>query len=1200
VKSNRLSPHVFLTPIALLLLQALPARNPAAAPPGAAPPAPSSDALRSPEAADSTGAAGSPDSLTVPAPAVGKGRSWLGRTLTWRDLLWEEQRFRLAPGTLRYDLSYGFLDPGSETLLLEGARLGRGRDYRIEYRRGSLLLGPDYRGGGSYFITYRRRPVRLSPSYRLRSPEGYEVVEAAPREARAETPDGGPLPSLPPGLRVAGSKTISVEGGSGRSVNLDQALKASIQGELASGVNVNALLSDENLPIQPEGNTEELENIDKVFVEVEGKGARAQLGDMTFRNDWSRFTPVERTFQGVQGELRKGDWSVLSGVARSRGEYETVEFRGEEGLQGPYELLEVRRLNDVVILAGTEKVWLDGERLTRGENHDYVMDYDAGTITFTPRRPITRDSEITIDYQFTTESYQRGSFWSETTGKAGAALRWNALYFREQDDEGDPRAITLSEEDRAALASAGDDPTAALSSGVERVPVGEGSYVRVPADSIPGLPEHYAFVETGGEYRLDFTRVPAGEGDYGLDGLSTSGRKVYAFVGAGGGDYVIGKEIPLPLRHEVAAVALEGQAGGLLRWKGEGDLSVLDRNTVSDRDDGDNTGGALRLQAQLDPWAEGEAEPSWGALRLGGAFERVGADFVSLTKTREGFFYRDWNLEEAERKEGESVAEVEAGWRKGDWGRLRGSYGRLDRSGEAESDRMGLGLDLGSSRERRTALEVLRSDTETGRDSLAASARRTRWTTETAYGFWELVPSVRVERERYYQLYRDDRPDTGRTYVRQIYRLERRNPGRFSFGLGHERRDTDRLLPDGSDWSPSRSYRRWDLNVSYRLSGLSGRLELNHRETAFLGGSARAREKVDLARAEVEVSPLRSWFRSDLSYEINRTRERTLQKAVVFVGENQGSFNQAGEEVGKNRGDYNVVFLPGEDRLPVREVKADLHLGFEDREARASGGLRSWLRANASLNQYLSVVERSTTDRTLELYLLNPSLLQRNDVTVFGRVYFRQDLRLLRAVPDRDLLLRFEREDVEDNRFEGVSEETLLERETARFDQAFSEHWTGQAEVELTRRRRTSDQPSLSRGQLYDVRSRRGKLTGGYRFNRSWRTELESEVELREDDPSGTRQTLLSLAPSLSATPRSGLAVFAQYRLVHTDSRETSRGKPFFFTEQGALQTWSVNAQLRLSRHIVLSLNYFGRREKDVFGTFDTFHDFKAESRASF
>jgi hypothetical protein len=50
-------------------------------------------------------------------------------------------------------------------------------------------------------------------------------------------------------------------------------------------------------------------------------------------------------------------------------------------------------------VSGSERVYVNGTLLKRGENNDYTIDYNAGEIVFTPLFTIT-EMRIAIEYQF--------------------------------------------------------------------------------------------------------------------------------------------------------------------------------------------------------------------------------------------------------------------------------------------------------------------------------------------------------------------------------------------------------------------------------------------------------------------------------------------------------------------------------------------------------------------------------------------------------------------------------------------------------------------------------------------------------------------------------------------------------------------------------------------------------------------------------
>jgi len=58
-----------------------------------------------------------------------------------------------------------------------------------------------------------------------------------------------------------------------------------LAGKLAQDVDVTAALTDENSPIQPEGTTQTLREVDKVFVEIKHPQYTATLGDFNLQID---------------------------------------------------------------------------------------------------------------------------------------------------------------------------------------------------------------------------------------------------------------------------------------------------------------------------------------------------------------------------------------------------------------------------------------------------------------------------------------------------------------------------------------------------------------------------------------------------------------------------------------------------------------------------------------------------------------------------------------------------------------------------------------------------------------------------------------------------------------------------------------------------------------------------------------------------
>ena len=61
----------------------------------------------------------------------------------------------------------------------------------------------------------------------------------------------------------------------------------------------------------------------------------------------------------------------------------------------------------MIILAGSEKVFIDGEQMVRGYDNDYIIDYNLAEITFNNKVVITQFTRIRVDYEFFDQNYSR-------------------------------------------------------------------------------------------------------------------------------------------------------------------------------------------------------------------------------------------------------------------------------------------------------------------------------------------------------------------------------------------------------------------------------------------------------------------------------------------------------------------------------------------------------------------------------------------------------------------------------------------------------------------------------------------------------------------------------------------------------------------------------------------------------------------------
>lgn len=1087
---------------------------------------------------------------------------------------------------VRVALAHAYLVPGSERVTHGGVVLARD-EYLINYHLGTIRIESPLPEDATVVVSYRRQPFFFDPVYSLRKvelsdPDRPEIPEerapVAPAEGRRDATRN---------LSFGGTKSVSFTLGSNRGTSLDQTLQATIEGNLTPTIKVRALLSDNNLPIQPEGNTEELEYLDQVYVEIEGTNAKATLGDFGFANRISTFSPFTRQLKGVSGEAWSRSGKVTFAGATSKGVFRTVKFRGTTGLQGPYELLSASRNTGEVVIAGTERVYLDGVELQRGQNRDYVIDYDQATITFTPRRLITRDSEIAVDFEASQEKYDRAALLSAAqTESLPGGVELQVLFARERDNKDRPRNVALDESERAVLREAGDDAGAAVTGGVVPTQPGKGEYVFVPADSIG--PDRYAFQDSTGNFNVSFVEVGVGAGDYKLGGISSAGRVYYEWVGAGRGNYVVGKSLPLPESLDLLT-ARARRDGERLELDVEWNVSDYDRNLFSPLDDDDNTGDAGRARFAV-------KDVPAGAVKLGLAatVSTLEDRFTSFDKARPSYFYRDWNLENVALVGREVLGEVETSVSRGP-SRLRYGFGRLDRDDFEGTKHEGLlGIQSGAAADR--AASVRAFDTRTERSEEVRTRRHA--TARAAFGLWHVTPEVVYGAEEY----REDRaaaPDSGLAYRLIGARLASRNLDQVSLGVDLETRDTEEIDALTGGWRDTRRDETVTLSAaSQHYRAVRGEVLVTRRiEESFVFGDKRT---TDLARLKGSVRVERIGVRSDVDYEISQNQTRILERSVVLVGEGKGDYNAQGELVGKGKGDYTLVFSPTTDTEPTHSVDLNWRLVWRWEGSADGDDWLSWIKRNVSLDQTVRVREETSFEPAWKVYFMNPSALQRNDATLQGTASIRQDWSLLNGTTGTSLTVRYRREDDEENRFEGLREERFSGEHAVRLSRSLSQRFTGTAEAARGVTRRRGIGLPVGTGSQYDVTSFSGLGGLGLRFSAGSSADIDVKFTVQEDDESAARQRLLTLQPRFVWRLGDHLNVFGSYELTQVWDRTEGTVRPVFFPGEGDAHRWTLTPNIRVTRTITIVAAYQGRSEKTFTGSRVNEHELRLETRAFF
>src|SRR5690606_31138672 len=142
------------------------------------------------------------------------------------------------------------------------------------------------------------------------------------------------------------------------------------------------------------------------------KNSKVRAGHIDLIQENNFFGNFTQKVTGLQigTELTHSDDSktrIQVAGSTTRGEFATKKFNGQNGNQGPYRLSGNYNELYIIIVSGSERVYLDGVLLTRGEDQDYVINYNTGELTFTTNRLITDNSRITVEYLYANRSYSQ-------------------------------------------------------------------------------------------------------------------------------------------------------------------------------------------------------------------------------------------------------------------------------------------------------------------------------------------------------------------------------------------------------------------------------------------------------------------------------------------------------------------------------------------------------------------------------------------------------------------------------------------------------------------------------------------------------------------------------------------------------------------------------------------------------------------------
>lgn len=522
-------------------------------------------------------------------------------------------------------------------------------DYDLDLTKNKLILFS--KCGDSVKITYRVLPMNLRKIYGSRDTNQiYNPLKGDREKFLIEDKYSSNDIFGNSGINKTGSISRGVSFGNNQNLAVNSSLNLELSGDLAPNLKILASVSDDNLPIQADGNTNKLQEFDQVFIQIYNDRFKLIAGDFWLKKPTGYFMTYRKRGQGLTTEYQWGadslhSWKTQVSGALSKGKFNRQIIQGIEGNQGPYRLTGIENEPYIIILSGTENVYIDGRLLKRGQEFDYTINYNTAELIFTSRNQITKDSRIVVEFQYTAQNYARSLFQSSTTYSSEKLNFWLNLY-SEQDAKNQPLQQQLSLTQKQLLANIGDNLLEARTLSIDSIGYLDNQILYALKDSL-GYDSVLVFSvnKDSALYKATFQFVGAGKGDYVFRNFGPFG-KIYKWVepigGVSQGDYAPFKLIYTPKQKQLYTSGISYKINKKLKLDSEIAYSKNDLNTFSSLDNKDDEGIAIRTRL-IGSIPIGNKEKSKWELEPKFEVESLDKNFSPIEQYRAVEFDRDWN-----------------------------------------------------------------------------------------------------------------------------------------------------------------------------------------------------------------------------------------------------------------------------------------------------------------------------------------------------------------------------------------------------------------------------------------------------------------------------------------------------------------------------------------------------------------------------
>jgi len=462
-------------------------------------------------------------------------------------------------------------------------------------------------------------------------------------------------------LQKQGSYTRGISYGNNQDAVMNSNLNLQLSGKLSEDINILAAISDNNIPIQPDGNTQNINDFDRIYIKLFNKNHELTLGDYEIQSPSGYYMQFFKKvkggkYSGLISQNKNNKLNSTFSISIAKGKFNKQEISAREGIQGPYRLHGANNEMYIIVLAGSEKVYLNGKLLKRGEKNDYTINYNTAELTFTTKQPITNNSRLIVEFEYSEENYSRYLLFNsnEFTSKNG---NFYLNFFHEQDNKNSSIDQSLNDEQKLLLSKVGDQIQLAQIEKAEKVEYSNNLILYKKTIKTIQQKEYtvyeYSTDKNTTNYKVHFSFVGDKKGNYRKINSNANG-KVFQWIdpinGISQGDYAPVVQLIPPQKQQMITFGGKQHLFNYINTKFELAFSNKDLNTFSSIDDEDNKGLAFQFYSDQKTFLRDTNQAFYSKVN----YQYINKNFEKIENFRSVEFNRDWNIQTHDKKQNEN------------------------------------------------------------------------------------------------------------------------------------------------------------------------------------------------------------------------------------------------------------------------------------------------------------------------------------------------------------------------------------------------------------------------------------------------------------------------------------------------------------------------------------------------------------------